>query len=56
MLSAQLDQIRKLDEQIEKTRQELQVITSAQSRAQRVRPIYRSPYGPKDSTSFSREA
>jgi hypothetical protein len=56
MLSAQLGQIRKLDEQMEKTRQQLQVIHSAQSRAQRVRPIYRSPYATKNPTSFSREA
>ena len=56
MLSAQLAQIKKLDQQMEKTRQQLQEIHSAQSRAQRVRPIYRSPYGVKNSISFSREA
>jgi len=56
MLSAQLAQIRKLDVEMEKTRQQLRVIHSAQSRAQRIRPIYRSPYAVKGSISFSREA
>ena len=56
MLSAQLAQIRKLGDQMEKTRQQLNVVTAAQSRAQRFRPVYRSPYAVKDSTSFSREA
>jgi len=56
MLSAQLAQIRKLDEEMEKYRQQLQVIQSAQSRAQRVRPIYCSPYAVKGFISFSREA
>jgi len=56
LLSAQLAQIRRLSDHMEQAQHQLEIIKSAQSRAQRVRPIYRSAYLAKSTTSFSREA